>query len=85
MTKYCITFRSVTFAQKGQRILSRAGLDTQLRRTPKGMSHRGCSYCLQLKTGEATARASELLRQQGAVFEGIYRTDDRGEVSQWSL
>jgi hypothetical protein len=49
------------------------------------MSHRGCSYCLQLKTVEATARASELLRQQGAAFEGIYQADDRGGVSQWNL
>ena len=85
MKFYYITFRSVTFAQKGQGILSRAGIEAQLRRAPKEMSHRGCSYCLQLKTVEATARASELLRQQGAAFEGIYQADDRGGVSQWNL
>lgn len=85
MTKFCITFRSVTFAQKGQGILARAGIDSQLRRTPRDMSHRGCSYCLQLKSGVAAAQAVELLRLQGAAFERIYRIDDRGEVSEWSL
>ncbi len=66
-----ITFRSVTFAQKAQNRLSRAGIDTQLGRTPQGLSDRGCSYCLRLRE-QAVYRAVELLRQEEFPFQRLF-------------
>ena len=56
-----ITFRSVTPAQRGQRVLQQAGIETVLLRTPKWMEERGCGYCLRLRQ-EDTKRAVDLLR-----------------------
>ena len=49
MKNYYITFRSITYAQRGAQILRRAGIDCILRRTPKQMTKRGCGYSLQLR------------------------------------
>lgn len=48
-TLWLITFRSVTFAQRAQSRLSKAGVDSSIQRTPAGLSDRGCSYCLRLR------------------------------------
>ncbi|MBP3478347.1 MAG: DUF3343 domain-containing protein, partial [Oscillospiraceae bacterium] len=42
MKYYYITFRSVTFAQKAERALKRAGMDCTMQRTPRELSQRGC-------------------------------------------
>ena len=48
-TLWLITFRSVTFAQRAQHRLSKAGIDSSIQRTPAGLSDRGCSYCLRVR------------------------------------
>ena len=48
-TLWLITFRSVTFAQRAQAKLRKAGIDSSIQRTPAGLSDRGCSYCLRLR------------------------------------
>ena len=83
--KFCfITFRSVTFAQSGQRSLKRAGIDTILRRTPKGLEQRGCGYCLQLKTVFGI-QAAEQLRREGIEFSKLYRFRENGSAEEWSV
>ena len=58
---YLITFRSVTYAQRGERVLNRAGERARVQRTPRWMEEQGCGYSLRLKTGNM-ARAASLLR-----------------------
>ena len=83
--KFCfITFRSVTFAQTGQKSLKRAGIDTILRRTPKGLEQRGCGYCLQLKSTLA-AQAVAQLRREGVEFSKLYRFRENGSAEEWSV
>ena len=75
MEKYDITFRSVTYAQKGERILKAKGMACFLRRTPRWMEARGCGYALEVKNPMQAVKA---LRDAGAVWEKIYRrTGDR--------
>jgi hypothetical protein len=69
--EWIITFRSVTFAQKGERVLRRRGLDCRLARTPKHLSERGCSYCLRLRNTDAMT-AVEMLRGEAVEFEKVY-------------
>lgn len=70
-----ITFRSVTPAQRGQRILQQAGIACSLQRTPRWMEERGCGYCLRLRQAE-TQRAVALLRQANQPFSKVYSTKD---------
>ena len=68
-----ITFRSVTPAQRGQRVLQKAGFDVILQRTPRWMEERGCGYCLRLRPGDLL-RAVELLRRENVAFSKVYAT-----------
>ena len=48
--EWLITFRSVTFAQRGERILRNHRIACQMQRTPKHLTERGCGYCLRLES-----------------------------------
>ena len=69
----CITFRSVTPAQRGQRALRQAGIDTVLQRTPRFMEERGCGYCLRLRATDVP-RAVAVLEQNQIGFSKVYTT-----------
>lgn len=67
-----ITFRSVTYAQRGESVLRRAGIRCAIQRTPRWMEERGCGYCLGIPCTEAEAAVAALREQQvlfGKVFE----------------
>ena len=81
MKGYCITFRSITYAQNGQRVLQRAGIPSQLSRTPRWMEERGCGYCLRVSEKQGMA-AAEALRSGGAQFRRVYTMDSSGAASE---
>lgn len=75
---YLITFRSVTYAQRGERVLNRAGERARVQRTPRWMEEQGCGYSLRLQTGDI-ARAASILRGDGLPLRKIYvQLDDGG-------
>lgn len=82
--QWLITFRSVTFAQKGEKILKAAGVECALQRTPKELSRRGCGYCLRLR-GKDAFRGVELLRQEQLLFEKVYAINDGGRPEERML
>ena len=84
MRAYYITFRSVTLAQRGERVLRRGGVDCALQRTPRWMEERGCGYCLRLRPRDGV-RAVELLRRDNAAFSRIYGHKDEGGVEELTL
>lgn len=77
-----ITFRSITFAQQGERVLQNAGVNCMLMRTPKHLQERGCSYCLKFK-GYPARSAAELLRQGRVNFGKVYTADENGNLGEW--
>lgn len=78
-----ITFRSITYAQKAERLLKRAGLTCSLQRTPRELSERGCGYCLRLSKEDIHA-AVVALRENQQMYGKVYAvTDGRPEV--WQL
>lgn len=81
MSVYFITFRSVTLAQRGEGVLRKRGIRSQLQRTPRWMEERGCGYCLRL-TQEDIAVAAESLRGAGVEFRKIYRQLPGGNVKE---
>lgn len=77
MYDYYFTFRSVTTAMKGSRILERAGIKTLLSRTPKMLQQQGCGYCLKVRAGSLQAAQTVLLRED-VRFNKIYRKEENG-------
>ena len=65
MKQYMITFRSITFAQRGERSLGKRGISCTVGRTPKWMEQQGCGYGVTLRTANLY-RAVEILREAGA-------------------
>ena len=82
--EWIITFRSVTFAQKGERTLRRGGLDCRLARTPKHLSERGCGYCLRIWT-EDVSRSVELLRKNRVNMRRVYIQKGDGQLEAVEL
>ncbi len=66
-----ITFRSVTIAQRGERVLSGAGIRCSVQRTPRWMEEQGCGYCLRLRSGSAR-QALELLGRNQLKWRKVY-------------
>ena len=79
-----ITFRSVTYAQRGERVLMGAGIGCTLQRTPKWMEQQGCGYCLRLRP-EGVHRAVELLRQKNVPLRRAYMGTADGRMREIEL
>lgn len=84
MKVYYITFRSVTYAQSGERLLNRAGEACTVRRTPKWMEAQGCGYSLRLKTGDIS-RAVRLLRQEQLPLRKVYVYREDGQLEEMEV
>ena len=84
MRSICITFRSVTLAQRGERILRTGGVDCTLQRTPRWMEERGCGYCLRLRPQDAD-RAVQLLRMSGVTYSKVLAIQDQGRAEELTL
>ena len=84
MKLYFITFRSVTFAQRGEKVLQGGRIRCSLLRTPRWMEEQGCGYCLRLWTDDAIP-AVELLRQNNVPMRKIYAQRSDGQMEEITL
>ena len=60
MEYYLILARSVTYAQRMQRVLERTGVRCQIFRGPRDLTDRGCAYAVQIAEGDLTAALTAL-------------------------
>ena len=79
-----ITFRSVTHAQRGERILESAGITCNLGRTPRWMEQQGCGYSLRLRRRELE-QAGWLLKREGISFRKLYEQGSQGIYREVAL
>ena len=84
MKNYLFTFRSVTFAQKGERVLKRAGIDCFVRRTPKVLTNKECGYCLQIRPWDFQ-RALEQLQTAQVQFVKVYGMNYDGGFEEMAV
>ena len=84
MKRYFVTFRSVTYAQRGESVLRSAGIRCSLQRTPRWMEEHGCGYGVELQPRDV-ARGVDLLRQQQVVFRKVYGQSATGEMQEVAL
>ena len=66
-----VAFRSVTYAQGGERSLEKQGTAVSLGRTPKWMEQQGCGYGLKLRISNIQD-AALALAQDGVSWRKIY-------------
>ena len=78
---YFITFRSVTYAQRGERLLNRRGERCSLKRTPRWMEEQGCGYSLRVQTGDIT-QAVGILREEQLPMRKVYRQREDGKLEE---
>ena len=81
MKQYYITFRSVTYAQRGERVLNRENLRSTLIRTPRWMEEQGCGYALKLWTKDVIP-AVELLRENQVPLRRVYVQRGDGKLEE---
>lgn len=81
MKRYYITFRSVTFAQRGERVFSGNGVRCTLQRTPKWMEEQGCGYSLRMYTEDIEA-AVGLLRRSRIPLRKVYLQQEDGTMEE---
>lgn len=83
MKFFYITFRSVTYAQRGEQVLMKAGHRCILLRTPKWMEQQGCGYCLRLWTQDVRP-ALEALRTAQVPLRKVYIQARDGQLEEWN-
>lgn len=79
--QYLLTFRSLTYAQQGSRVLERAGISSAVIRVPKELSARGCSYGVSLQERHIYS-AGKVLRKAGLLPEKAYLKKDDGGLEE---
>lgn len=84
MTIYYVTFRSVTHAQRGERILQKAGIRCTLLRTPKWMEQRGCGYSLRMWTDQIR-QVLNALQAAKVPLGKVYLQGRDGQLEEWSF
>ena len=84
MRNYLITFRSVTYAQRGEAALRSAGISTALQRAPRHLEERGCGYSLSIHKADI-GRGLEILRTRQIPFRKVYFRNGNGEMEEVAL
>ena len=79
--RYLLMFRSLTYAQRGARLLERAGVTGTLTRMPRSVAARGCSYGVLISSAHYD-RAMEALSSGDLLPERIYTRDADGTVRE---
>ena len=81
MHLYYITFRSVTFAQRAEKLLNQQGYRVSLMRTPRWMEEQGCGYALKLWTNDIST-AVKLLRDNRIQLRRVYVQLEDGQMEE---
>lgn len=84
MNDVFFTFRSVTAAMRGSRVLEDLGIRSLTVRTPKQLQEQGCGYSLRLRTSDAV-RARQALAQAQLRYSRVYRKDEDGQWQEVTL
>lgn len=84
MKFYYITFRSVTHAQRAEKVLSARDIHCSLQRTPRWMEAQGCGYALRIWAKEPET-ALELLKKQKIPMRRLYLQGMGGELEELTV
>ena len=84
MKEYYITFRSVTLAQRAERLVSRGGWRCTLGRTPRWMEQQGCGYALRI-WAEDPQQVAQHLRENQIPLRRVWLQTQSGNLEELGL
>ena len=71
MEQYFILVRTVTYAQRMEKVLTRAGVRCQIFRAPRELTESGCAYTVRVVTGDIVT-VLYMLRRESLNPEKIF-------------
>lgn len=77
MLNYYLNCRSLTYAQRTAKVLEQAGISSNIRRTPKQISGKGCGYSVKVSSRNL-APAIQQLDSRNMRPQNIYLIDGYG-------
>ena len=77
MENYLIIARSVTYAQRMQNVLGRAGIRCRIFRDPRDLTDLGCAYAVQIQAADLS-RALTTLHRASLDPVQIFMTQQKG-------
>lgn len=80
MKQYLIMCRSLTYAQRAERVLARAGIGSVVIKAPQCLLTGGCGYAVSLRRD--FERAVTTLKNNGLIKGKVYKRDDEGEYEE---
>ena len=75
MQRYLIMCRSLTYAQRANSALERAGITASISRAPQGLTGNGCGYCIRVRHFQS---ALNVLNRANAAYGKLYRAEPDG-------
>ncbi len=81
MPQYLIVCRSLTYAQRAEKLLARAGITGVIVRAPSEATGTGCGYCVKL-SGRRLAEALKALHSSGFSPVKILLMRDDGSYDE---
>lgn len=81
MKPYYVTVRSVTYAQRGEKLLGHHNIRCTILRTPRWMEAQGCGYALKIWTADVY-HAVELLRESKVPIRRVYFQQEGGHLEE---
>lgn len=84
MQYYLIMCRSLTYAQRAQKILERAGIAAAVVKAPQDAAGAGCTYGVRVVSGKVDT-AMTTLRKSGLPLGKTYRYEADGSLSEVSV
>lgn len=80
MTQYLFMCPTLTWAQRTQRTLERAGISASVVKAPQRLTEHGCGYAVSLI--RRFDDASEILQRNALIKGRIFRREENGEYTQ---
>ena len=80
MNYYLILCRSLTYAQRAERLLNEKGIGSVIVKAPQSLRTGGCGYALSLHKN--FHEAADYLAQCGLLRGKIYRREENGDYAE---
>ena len=80
MTTSLIVFRSVTYAQRGSRVLAQNGIGSNMIRAQAVLGGGSCSYALKVST-QSLQQAAAILQHSKIPYTALYAPDRFGHYT----
>lgn len=79
--RYLFMCKSLTYAQRSQKLLERAGISANIIKSPSSLSTRGCGYSVSVGYVRGS-RAAEILKKSNLLQGKIYLQEAIGSYKE---